>query len=175
MIQFTSLGPDSCKITGGEKPVIVFPEAAKADQNMITLLPVPEESTTVGALSWPGEYNEAGISIRGIGHAEGQQVSYVLEMDGVRIGVLSSPLKDWSDKQVEGAPNIDVLVIPAGDPKVVQKLVDEFDPRVLILLPGTDKNALAAVEKGIGVKERVGEYKLKGSLPAEGREVIVLA
>jgi hypothetical protein len=56
----------------------------------------------------------------------------------------------------------------------VQKLVEEFDPRVLILLPGSEKGALGAVEKVIGVKERTAEYKLKGALPAEGREVILL-
>jgi hypothetical protein len=34
---------------------------------------------------------------------------------------------------------------------------------------------LGGLSKQIGVKETVSEYKLKGSLPAEGREVVVLA
>ncbi len=67
-----------------------------------------------------------------------------------------------------------MLALPAADSKLTQKLVDEFDPRVLIILPGTEKGALGAIEKVIGVKERVKEYKIKGSLPSEGREVILL-
>lgn len=173
MLLFTALGSGSLRVTGTQKQVVVFPsQGAKAvADNVIVLLPNPEEDTTKGCLSWPGEYNEAGVSIRGIGHEEGQQVSFVVEADGVRMGFLSSPLKDWTDKQIELAPDIDVLAIPADDAKLVQKLVDEFDPRILFLLPGKDAST---VEKSIGVKERVSEYKLKGSLPAEGREVYVL-
>ena len=115
------------------------------------------------------------MSLKGVGHLEGKQVSYVAHIDGVRMGFLSAPLQDWSEMQIEAVGDIDVLVLPASETKLTQKLIDEFDPRILVLLPGKDKEALKAVEKVIGVKERVSEYKLKGSLPAEGREVVMLA
>jgi hypothetical protein len=174
MLQFNVLSPGSFRLTGGDRPIVAFPAngAKAAAEGTIVLLGVPEEQSTKGVVSWPGEYNVAGISIRGIGQDEGQQTSFVLEIDGVRLGLLSSPLKDWTDKQIESAPEIDVLIIPAEDAKLVQKLVDEFDPRVLLLLPGKDS---ASVEKAVGVKEHVAEYKIKGSLPAEGREAYVLA
>ena len=175
MLTFTSLSPSSFRLSGGSTPLTVFPDSPKSDgKEDIALLPVPEEKDTPGALSWPGEYNLGGISIRGIGHDDGKQVSYVADVDGVRCAFLSLPVKDWTDHQVETVGDIDVMVLPAAEVKLTQKLVDEFDPRVLILLPGKDKDALKSIEKVIGVKERVGEYKLKGSLPAEGREVIVL-
>ncbi|MSR87314.1 hypothetical protein EXS70_04055 [Candidatus Peribacteria bacterium] len=175
MLTFTALTTSSFRVTGGTTPVTVFPaKASTGGKDGITLLSVPEETDTPGAISWPGEYNVGGISVKGIGHNDGKQVSYVADIDGVRCAFLSSPVLDWTDKQIESVGDIAVLVLPATDGKLVQKLVDEFDPRVLIILPGTEKGALGSVEKVIGVKERASEYKLKGALPAEGREVVVL-
>lgn len=173
MLLFTALDAGSFRLSGSATQVIVFPSngAKSAAEGAVVLLPTPEEEATKGCVSWPGEYNVAGVSIKGIGHVEGQQVSYVVEAEGVRMGILSSPLQDWSDSQFDLAPQIDVLALPADDAKLVQRLVDEFDPRVILLLPGKDA---AAVQKAIGVKEHVTEYKLKGSLPADGREAYVL-
>ena len=171
MLQFNASAAGSFRLTGGQKPVTVFPESPKPIEGEIVLVAVPEEKPTRGIVSWPGEYNIGGISIRGVGHLDGRQASFVLEAEGVRVGVLSAPLQDWTDKQLESVPDIDVLVIPAEDGKLAQKLIDEFDPRVLLVLPGKD---LAVLEKAVGVKEHLAEYKLKGSLPAEGREAYVL-
>jgi hypothetical protein len=142
----------------------------------MTFLSEAEEETTDGVISWPGEYNAAGVSIRGIGHKDGQQVSFVMQADGTRLAFLSSPLQDWTEHQIETVGDIDVLFLPAEDVKLVQKLVDEFDPRVIVVLPGKDKDETDSVFKAIGAKgvAAVDEYKLKG-LPAEGRDVVVLS
>lgn len=177
MLTFTPLSPVSLRVTGGPAALTVFPDSLPTkvgEKDGIILSAVPEEKLRDGVISWPGEYNQSGVSLKGVGHSDGKQVSYVAHIDGMRIGFLSAPVQDWTDKQLETVGDIDVLVMPASDVKLTQKLVDEIDPRVLILLPGKEKTALSAVEKVIGVKERVNEYKLKGSLPAEGREVIVL-
>lgn len=178
MLTFTALSPTSFRLQNGDASMTVFPDDAKGAKDGITLLPLPEDpsqNSKTNVVSWPGEYNMSGVSVRGIGHDDGKQVSYVADPDHVRCAFLSSPVKDWTDKQIESVGDIDVLVLTAADVKLTQKLVDEFDPRVLILLPGKDKEALKSVEKVIGVKERVSEYKIKGALPAEGREVVVLA
>ena len=178
MLTFTSLGPSSLRLTSDGSPMTIFPDPVPTkinEKDGVLLLSVPEEKTSsMAVISWPGEYNQGGISVHGIGHDDGKQVSYVVDADRTRIAFLSSPVKDWTEKQVESVGDIDVLVLPAADVKLTQKLVDEFDPRVLILLPGKDKDALKSVEKVIGVKERVSEYKIKGALPVEGREVVVL-
>lgn len=177
MITFSAIDGATFRLKGGERDVIAFPpSAAKAgDKEAIALLSAPEEASTPNAISWPGEYNEYGMSLHGVGHLEGQQVSYVADVDGVRMALLSAPLQDWTDAQLEAVGDVDVLVLPVSEPKLTQKLVDEFDPRILLLLPTGEKGALEAVGKVVGVKETVAEYKLKGSLPAEGREVYVLA
>lgn len=173
MLTFTALSPTSFKLQNGDATLTVFPD--KAAKDGITLSALPEEKESKGVISWPGEYNMSGVSVRGIGHDDGKQVSYVADPDHVRCAFLSDPVNDWTDKQIEAVGDIDVMVMTAADVKLTQKLVDEFDPRVLILLPGKDKEALKSVEKVIGVKQRASEYKIKGSLPQEGREVVVLA
>ena len=175
-LTFSPLGTSGLRVSGAERPILVFPDAAADGKDAIVLLPGPEEEMRAGVISWPGEYNESGVSVRGVGHGEGQQVSYVADIDGVRCAFLSSPLQDWTDKQLETVGDIDVLVFRAENQKVAQKLIDEFDPRVLIILPAGDKEAYGAITKLVGLKPEgvMGEYKLKGTLPAEGREVVVL-
>lgn len=174
MIIFKSLGGQSIECTIDKKTLIAFPSKdVKAD---ILLLGELEDEPTHDRLSWPGEYDIAGIAIRGIGHDEGQRVSFAVDMDGTRVAFIASPLHDWSDHELELLGNIDVLCLPTDDVKLVQKLIDTIDPRVLIPLPTKDEKTFEEVLKANGAqgKEIVDEYKLKGSLPAEGREVVVL-
>lgn len=141
------------------------------------LLAKPEREVTPSVVSWPGEYDFGGITIRGIGQAEGKHVSYVVTTENLRVGFLSSPLQEWSEHEVELLGDIDVLVIPADDAKLVQHLVEEVDPPVVIPLPSKDTKTYQEVLKVCGAKEvaPVPEVKLKkGSLPADSRVVYVL-
>lgn len=164
------------KVTGGSKPLIVYPGSAQNAPDQVVLLSVPEEEPGSHVLSWPGEYNFGDITIRGVAHREGQQVSFTAMIDGFRLGFLSGPLQDWSDAQLESVGDVDVLVMPLGEAKVVQKLVDEFDPRVLVVVPGEEGDPNDPLLKQLGAKpeSKVKEVKLKGNLPQEGREVWVL-
>lgn len=175
-LTFSTPGDTTVRVTGAGRPVIVFPASSADAKDSLVLLPSPEEEQREGVISWPGEYNTGGVSVRGVGHGDGQKVSYVAELDGVRCAFLSSPLQDWTDKQLEMVGEIDVLVLPAEEQKVAQKLIDEFDPRILVIIPTDDKEAYAAIAKLTGVKPEstMAEYKMKGTLPAEGREVVVL-
>jgi hypothetical protein len=178
MLTFTSIGGIMFKCTGGVRPLVVFPaKASEYSKDGLTLLPSPEEEPSKSVISWPGEYDFGGLLIRGIGHKEGQQVSYVVEVDGVRCAFLSSPLQEWTDDQRELAGEVDVLTLPSDGVKLVQELVDEFDPRVLLLLPSEKGKVDADILRICGAQGKAPqkELKLKGQLPAEGREVIVLS
>ncbi len=176
MLLFSPLAGPGCSINTGTATLSVFAADRKPGdgKKTLALLSTPEEDDKAGVISWPGEYNELGVSIRGIGHSEGQQVSYLIDSEDARILCVSQPIEDWPQHDIELAGDADVLVAPVTDSKYLQKLIDEIDPRVLILLPskgGTDSMMKALGSKG----ETVSEYKLKGSLPQEGREVVVLA
>lgn len=173
MLTFTHIEGSSLRVAGGDKDIVVFPKKDPGG-DVIRILSVPEEEPTPNVISWPGEYDRAGTTIHGIGQSEGQQVSFVVVEDGVRIAFPSSPLLDWSDSELEMLGDVHVLVLPAEDAKLCQKLLDEIDPRVLMLVPASDGSLHPDVLKACGAqgKEQVSEYKLKGS-PAEGREVVV--
>ncbi|OGJ56884.1 hypothetical protein A3H22_02715 [Candidatus Peribacteria bacterium RIFCSPLOWO2_12_FULL_55_15] len=164
--------PAGLVCSGGPKSFAVFPQGATdAD---FSFLSVPEEEPQEGSISWPGEYDIAGMAIRGIGQNEGQQVSYVVSLTGTRCAFISSPLGEWSDADIAYLGNVDLLVLPGENATMVQKLLDAVDPRLLFLLPskdGIDREVLKVC--GAEGKEHITEYKLKGALPAEGREVVV--
>ncbi len=177
MITFTSLGGSSVGIAFEKQNIVLFPEKDAAGATL-QLLASPEEELRAGAISWPGEYDVSGITIRGIGHGEGKFISYLMEVDGVRIACLSAPLQDWADHEVNllgTMGDVEVMLLPSDRPSVAQKLVDEVDPRLLIVLPNGSADDRRDTLKFCGAqgKETVTEYKLKGSLPAEGREVVV--
>ena len=175
MLTFTLSGGSSIRITGAEKPVNVFPE--KPISGEINLVSSPQEEFSAETVCWPGEYDIAAVTIRGIGHNEGKQVSFVIEADGYRIAFPSLPLQEWTDHDLEVAGEVQVLCLPAEDAKKALKIVEDIDPRVLFIVPGADGKLDQEVIKQCGAvgKEHVGEHKLKGGLPQEGREVVVLS
>lgn len=174
MLTFTPLTGSGVRVAGGPKPVAIFPsKPAAADVN---LLVSPEEEFTEGVVSWPGEYDIAGMTVRGIGHLDGQEVSYLLDVDGVRSAFPASPLQEWKDEDIERLGDVHILVLPAENPKASQKLVEDVDPRMLILVAGKDGKLDPEVLKVCGAqgKEHVSEIKQKGAFGAEGREVVIL-
>lgn len=175
MLTFSPLPGPGCKMSSSACTISAFPEkivAPGSAKNTLVLKSTPSEEFEEGIVSWPGEYNMMGVTIKGIGQKDGQQVSFLVDADDVRVLFLSMPLEDWEDHQLEAVGDIDVLVAPVTEGKVLQKLIDELDPRVLVLLPA--KGATESVLKTLGAGARSAEYKMKGSLPAEGREVVVL-
>ncbi|MCA9370388.1 MAG: hypothetical protein KC680_00305 [Candidatus Peregrinibacteria bacterium] len=175
MITITSKGGQtiSCDIDG--KTVVAFPASPDASAQL-SLLGTPKEEVKKGVISWPGEYDVGGLAIRGIGHEEGQKVSYAIDNGSVRIAFISTPLHQWTDHNMELLGDIDILCLPADDAKLAQKFIDEVDPRVLIPLPTKDEATFVELLKAVGAQDKdiESEYKLKGGLPVEGREVVIL-
>ena len=175
MLTIKALSGSSVSLSDGKAEVVAFPKKPVA--NAINLLSAPEEDPKGKAISWPGEYDVAGVAIKGIGQQEGQQVSYVLQIDDYRVAFPSTPLDEWSQTDIERLGDVAVLILPAENPKHAQALIDEVDPRMLVLVAGSDGTMDPDVLKTAGAtgKEPVSEYKLKGGLPVEGREVVVLS
>lgn len=148
----------------------------KAEEGTLVLLSQPEEGDCENVISWPGEYDDDGISIRALARGS-DQMNYIVTVEGVRLGFLSSPLPEFTEEDEEIIGDLDVLVLPAEDPKKAQKLVEDIDPRIVIPLKMTDGKIFTDVLAACGGKEaaEVEELKLKqGSLPSETREVYVL-
>ncbi len=174
-LTFTLQNGSALKCSGGPMSFIVFPD--KIQNGILNLLPSPQESPSREVISWPGEYDVAGITVKGIGQNEGQKVSYAVDTEDIRFAFPASPLEDWRDEDIERLGDVHVLVLPAEDPKKCQTLLDEVDPRVLFIVPASDGSLHPDVLKACGAadKEHVKEFKLKGSFGAEGREVVVFS
>lgn len=174
MLTFSLLGTSGLRITGAARPFTAFAEGTPDSE--LSLHAVPEDHPSADNISWPGEYDRAGITIRGIGQEEGKKVSYTVEADGYRIAFVSSPLQAFSDEDLERFGEVQVLVIPAENAKLCQKIMEDIDPQILILTPTPDGSLNQDTLKSCGAAtvEHVQEFKLKGALPAEGRETVVL-
>jgi hypothetical protein len=172
MITVSALPDVGIRLSAGGRGVSAFAlKPGQADD--IVLQSVPEETPPTTVVCWPGEYDIDGVTIRGIGHDEGRQTSFLVVLDGIRCALPSAPLKEWTDAELQQVGEVDALVIPVADAKIIQALIDKLEPRVLIVPPGSaDAELLRAI--GAQDKEPVTEHKIK-SLPQEGREVIVLA
>ncbi len=154
----------------------VFPTTPR--ENTWTFLSAPEaEMTDAKRVSWPGEYDFSGVSVRAIGQQSGEAVSYHLVSENVRIAFVNAPVLTWSDAEVSALGEVDVLVIGADDAKKVSTLVEAVDPRILVLLPVKEVD-IAVVAKACGLSEVVPVKDLKvkvSTLPQDGRQVIVLS
>ena len=144
---------------------------------MWTLLSHPEEAlTNKKVISWPGEYDFEGSTMRAIGQEQGKQVSYAYHGGNLRIAFVDTPVLDWTDAEIEKLGEIDVLVVAADNAKKVLPLVEAVDPRIIILtqVKGGD---MADVAKACGASavQPVSELKVKpGSLPQDSRQVVIL-
>ena len=177
MLTYTSQGEQTIRLQNTSKTVLAFPQD-KVDPECLNLRTTPQDDSDAHVVSWPGEYDYNGVSVRGIGHDEGTRVSYAIECDGIRTAFIATPLHDWNDHEIELLGDVDVLCIPADDPKLVQTLIDEVDPRVLIPLKTKDDATFNEVINVCGAKdnevEKSFQLKSRGSLPSEGRTVVIL-
>jgi len=175
MLLITYVSGSSVSLNDGKTTVVAF--SKKPVEKAVNLLSAPEEDPKGRAISWPGEYDVAGIAIRGIGQSEGQHVSYTMQIDDVRVALPSCPLEAWTQADIERLGDVQILILPAENPKVALSLIEEVDPRILILVPGGDGSMHPDVLKSAGAmgKEPISEFKFKGGLPSEGRDVIVMS
>lgn len=175
MITLSAKTGSACSVAASSVAFDVFP--SKVEKDTWTFQSHPEEvRDNKKVISWPGEYDFAGMPVRGIGQEGGRQVSYVCHTESVRIAFIDAPILDWTDSDIEKMGEIDVLCIAADQPKKVLALVEAIDPRVIILSETKDGD-LAGCAKACGSAkvEAIAEFKVKaGSLPQDSRQVVVL-
>ncbi len=175
MMTFTASSTAACSVKTDEAQFDVFP--AKVPKDTWCLLSHPEEALeNRKAVSWPGEYDFGGVTVRGIGQEEGKQVSYTCNTGGIRAAFVDAPVLAWSDAEIEKLGDIDVLVVAADDAKKVIALVEAVDPRIIILTETKDGD-LAGVAKACGMASITPEKEFKvkpASLPTDSRQVVVL-
>ena len=177
-MKIQSQGGTSLLIETQNGSLLLFPEGkVKAGEGTRILFDTPKESDSANELSWPGEYDYNGISIRAMGKGDTDQIQYIVSVEDMRCGIMNSPLPEFTEAEEGLIGDLDILVIPAEDAKKVQKIIEDIDPRVVIPVRAKDEKAYRDVVAACGGKdlEEVKEVKLKKStLPTDTREVYVL-
>ena len=164
----------ACRVQTSTAVFDVFPK--NADTTKWSLLSNPSESLeSKQVISWPGEYDFSGVTLRAIGQEAGKQVSYSAHNDGIRMGFVNTPILAWSDADLERLGDVDVLVVVPDDTKRLTALIEAIDPRVILLCGGTPSDALGAAKVFGQSPAPVSEFKVKpGTLPQDGRQVVIL-
>lgn len=175
MMTITASTGAACTIQTSSGSFEVFP--AKVPKDTWALLSHPEEDlSNKKAVSWPGEYDFSGVTVRAVGQEAGKQVSYLCVSEGLRVAVIDAPVLEWTDAEIEKLGDVDILVIAADNAKKVTSVVEAVDPRIVVLFKVKDGD-MAAVAKACGMSsvQTTGELKLKPStLPQDSRQVVVL-
>lgn len=175
MITFSASDGSACSVKTDAATFDVFP--AKIPKDTWCLLSHPEEDfTNKKAVSWPGEYDFGGVTVRAVGQEAGKQVSYACHTENIRVAFVDAPVLEWTDTEIEKLGDVDVLVIAADNPKKITALIESVDPRIIILfeVKGGDLAGAAKACGAAGVAS-VSEFKVKPStLPSDSRQVVVL-
>ncbi len=175
MITISTTKGSACKVQSSTATFFVFSD--EPQQGVWSLLSHPEEIlSSPSVISWPGEYDFLGVTMRGIGQDQGKQVSYQCVADGVRLGFIDAPVLDWTDSDIERLGDVDVLVIAADQPKKVTAIIESIDPRIVVLFDVKDGDT-SGVAKALGQPSvsPINELKVKpGSLPQDSRQVVLL-
>lgn len=145
-------------------------------------------------LTWPGEYEVAGIAITALEltatvegkKAPGKDMIYSFDADGMKVCYISDFTVPVTDELMESIGDVDILVVPLrGNLEELHKTIEEIEPRVVIPVgyktPGLKVEAgdLEAFLKKMGVPAANPRDKFtvngRNELPQEKMEVIVLA
>ncbi|MFA6198029.1 MAG: MBL fold metallo-hydrolase [Patescibacteria group bacterium] len=134
----------------------------------------------------PGEYEVKKIFIRGI--ADAGVTLFYFEVENVSIAHIAALKHPLTSEQLETFEDVDVLLVPAGNPKAVEvdqavKLISQIEPRLVVpmfyKIPGLKSPAepLQPFLKAMGgqTPESLPKLKLiKRDLPQSETKVVVL-
>ncbi|MDP3975687.1 MAG: MBL fold metallo-hydrolase, partial [bacterium] len=134
---------------------------------------------------WPGEYDVAGVSIRGIEVLQGKGgvVTYLFHFPEGRVAWMGEMSEYPDDKFIEALGEVHVLILPVGGKDVLSakdafRLVEALEPLVVIpICHGGKRDDLKPFLKEMEVQlpAPVDSYELKKALlGSENMELVIL-
>jgi len=206
-MEITWLGHSCFRIRAKEATVVTDPcdkhsgySLGRPTANLVTVSCDTPAHNAVGAVAGeprvidaPGEFEISGASVVGVttwlgkDRTAGRNVSYVIEVEDVRIGHLGSIGHVPTSDQVEEMGNIDILLLPVGgggalDGPPAAETVSLLEPKLVIPMQyktDAEKQKLDPVDrflKEMGLKSPEHHAKIsvtRSSLPDE-TQVLVL-
>lgn len=130
------LGKTSFHVNSKKVSVVTDPLDDKVKADIV--LKTEDSSVNSGEMTidWPGEYESKDVLINaapiGVGSDEKRIISF--EVEGVRFCAVPQVNEAPSDKQIGELGDVDVVLLPMTiKPKVALEIVEEIDPRMVIL------------------------------------------
>ncbi|MBU3935143.1 MBL fold metallo-hydrolase, partial [Patescibacteria group bacterium] len=172
-MQIRAIKRDCFRLSGKEEKVLVNPDKELIDSGKCesrTVIFTRKEYDFLGltfegvVISGPGEYEVGGVEILGIdANGEGEEVVYVLNMDGLSLVIMTAGGDLLKDKLGDKINGIDVLVVLPSkegtlDYKSVLEMAKKWGVNYLVplafeaenlkeLLDAVDSEGLVSVEK----------------------------
>ncbi|MFN0146850.1 MAG: MBL fold metallo-hydrolase [Dehalococcoidia bacterium] len=155
-LEITWLGRNCFRLKGREGIVVTDPcppesgyKLAKLDANVVTISRSDDPGYNYrGALNGggarvleaPGEYEVGGILVTGIATKRpdgARNVTFVIELDGIKIGHLGVPAGTANAIAVDDMKGVDILLLPVGGlnsvaPAVAADVMQTIDARITI-------------------------------------------
>jgi len=189
-MEIRQLNTESILIKGKKEVVLVNPseDKVKKYENARVVIFTDKKKDFLGlgtekvVISGPGEYEVGGIEINGLNGSNGD-VIYVMNVDGVRVGVLGNLSETLSEKKVSKVNDLDVLVIGvANKEKISHKHIWDWGKKwgTNYVLPFGVEQDSEDMKSFLDVADREDLEKMdslkvdKDNLP-EGTEVVILS
>lgn len=203
----TWLGQSCFRLRGKNAAAITdpFPPAIgpklRLEGNVVTVSHPHENHSHVASvkdayvIEGPGEYEVAGIAVRGLptyhdaqqGAEHGRNTVYVIELDDVRVCHLGDLGHKLDDRALEAIGNVDVLLVPVGggatlDGAKAAEVVRQVEPRYVVPMhyghPSLHTE-LAPVERflnemGVPESEAQNRLSIQASSSSEGETKVVV-
>jgi L-ascorbate metabolism protein UlaG (beta-lactamase superfamily) len=167
------------------------------DISLRTSLEFPEHKDAAFTAELPGEYEVAGVVIRGIAarshmdeEGKNSAVIYTIQADESKVVILGHIFPELSESQLEQIGMVDAAVVPVGgsgytlDGIGALKVIKQIEPKVVIPTHYADKAIkyevpqaeLAEAVKNLGmeVSEKVDKFKIKPAELSDSTRLVVL-
>ena len=205
-MELSFYGANCLRLSAKKAQIVVDDNLAKlglktvtkpTDISLRTNKDLPEHTAVAFSAEMPGEYEVAGVVIKGIGarshmDEEGKlsAVIYTIQADDTKVAIIGHVYPELSEDQLEQIGLVDAVVVPVGghgftlDGVGALKIIKQIEPRLVIPTHYADnairyevpQAELAEGVKGLGmeVAETVSKYKIRPAELSDTAKLVIL-
>jgi L-ascorbate metabolism protein UlaG (beta-lactamase superfamily) len=205
-VELSYYGANCLRLSAKKAQIVIDDNLAKlglkavtkpSDISLRTNKDFPEHPDSAFRAEMPGEYEIAGVVVRGIAarahmDEEGQHsaVIYTIEADDTKVAILGHIHPELSEAQLEQIGMVDIAVVPVGgngytlDGVGALQVIKQIEPKVVIPTHYNDRviryevpqTELADAVKNLGmeISETLPKYKIKPAELSDTSRLVVL-
>lgn len=205
-MELTFYGANCVRLAGRKAQIVVDDNLEKlglktvtkpADISLRTNKALPEHPEAAFRAEMPGEYEIAGVVIRGVAarahmDEEGTKnaVIYTVQADDTKVAIIGHIYPELDEGQLEAIGMVDVAVVPVGgngytlDGAGALNIIKQIEPKAVIPTHYSDKSiryevpqtelADAVKNMGMEISEKAAKFKIKPAELSDTTKLIVI-